>query len=248
MLTFGKTMSPARPSMLLLLLLSATISHATSSPSAPVPFSRYEEPRFPAALAMTPVVDGYATIAFTADPAGQLDDAVILAASHPAFGDSVLDAAQNWRLASAGASGSPAPEPAIRREVVQYQFRRTGALVSLNHRDSAKSLFSTSLDDIRPVRTTNWRDLANPPARIQSANPKYPAALRAQRLAGTATVSFIIDSTGAIRVPMVTAADHPEFAAASLEALKQWKFAPPTENGEPINVQAERRFFFGKQL
>jgi TonB family protein len=239
-------MSLPRPLLLLSLLLGATLSHATPAPSSDIPFSHYEQPSFPAALAMTPVVDGYATIAFTASPRGQLDDAVIVAASHPAFGESVLTAAQKWRF-TAVSPDTARTDPSARREVMQYQFRRTGALVSLNHRDSAKSLFSSSLDNIQPVRTTHWRDLSSPPARIQSANPAYPASLRAQRLAGTATVSFIIDSTGAVRVPVVIAADHPEFAAASLDAVKQWKFAQPTLNGDPVNVQAERRFFFGKQ-
>jgi len=76
-----------------------------------VSFKSYEEPTFPAALAPTRVMDGYATVAFTADPAGAIKDAVIIAASHPSFGESVLSAVKNWRLANdAGKKKPPSPQ------------------------------------------------------------------------------------------------------------------------------------------
>lgn len=220
--------------------------HSTAGAPASVPFRTYEEPAFPAALAMTPVLKGHATVVFTTDSTGRVNDAVILAASHPSFGDSVLTATQKWQLNTdpeAAATGSLTP---ARREVLLYEFHRHGAIISLTHRDSTQAFFSPSLDDAPEIRTVTLRELAEPPSRILSPNPKYPAALRAEHAAGSATVSFVIDATGTVRVPVVIAADRPEFGDASLEAIRQWRFSPPLQNGAPVNVEAERRFTFGK--
>jgi TonB family protein len=205
-------------------------------------FAQREEPEFPSTLAMTSILDGYAVLVFTVDADGKRDDAFIHSASHAAFGESVLVAARNW----SGVASVDTTAPMVsRREVVRYEFRRSGAVVSLTHRDSFEAVFSPSSENKAAIRTVAWSELAEPPARISSANPKYPAALRAQRPAGTAVVSFIIDTSGAVRVPAVIAADRAEFGAAALEAVKQWRFESPQLEGTPVNVEVERRFFFG---
>jgi len=194
---------------------------------------------------MTPVVEGHATIVFTTTNDGRVDDAVIISASHPAFGDSVMAASQNWIIDNSVASSS-APAVLGRRESLLYEFRRQGTIVSLTQREKALALFSESLDGERSIRVVAWRDLASSPRRVHSPNPVYPATLRVLRTTGSATVNYIIDMSGAVRVPAVIAADHPEFAEAAIAAIKQWRFEPISHNGQVVNVEAERRFFFGK--
>ena len=49
-------------------------------------------PEFPPALRLTHIAEGYALVAWTVLPDGRLDDAVVLEASHAAFGQYALAA------------------------------------------------------------------------------------------------------------------------------------------------------------
>jgi TonB family protein len=201
---------------------------------------RYEAPIFPNELAMTPVTQGMAVVVCTLDAAGRVEDAITVAATHPSFGDAILAVVSSWELEpAAGVTTSP------RREAVRFAFRREGVLTSLTHRDAAKSLFSPSGDDAQAVTSLRWEELTAPPERLVAGAPVYPDALKARRASGTATVSFIIDEQGQVRVPAALSATEPEFGAAAVAAVKQWRFAPPRQHDRPVLVEAIRTFHFG---
>jgi outer membrane biosynthesis protein TonB len=46
-------------------------------------------------------------------------------------------------------------------------------------------------------------------------------------------------------MPAVSPRDNSELTALSLEALRQWKFEPPTRNGKLVLVKASQVFSFG---
>lgn len=234
-------MNPAR--FLALPLLGAFLAAqpvTAAEPPAGIAFASYEEPRFPAALASTPVTDGQATIAFTYRGDGTIADLVAVSATHPAFADSVVDAARAWQLQPFTSSGPEFP----RREQVTYSFRRQGALISLNHRDQSVAVFRQSLDHARPLRLVPSRKLPAPPTPLHAPLPAYPATLDSVRTNGSAAVSFIVDTTGAVRVPVILAADRHEFAQAVLATVSAWRFAPPVLNGQPVTVEMRQRISF----
>lgn len=73
------------------------------------------------------------------------------------------------------------------------------------------------------------------PKRKRSIVPPYPEALRAQNLEATVVVEITLDSSGKIiRSRIVKPAQHPEFNAAALAALKQEEWSPATRDGDPF--------------
>jgi TonB family protein len=65
-------------------------------------------------------------------------------------------------------------------------------------------------------------------------------------VAGSATVEFYIDESGAVRMPAVFKADFPELGHLLADAVRQWKFDPPTRQGRPVLVHASQTVVFGK--
>jgi TonB family protein len=61
-----------------------------------------------------------------------------------------------------------------------------------------------------------------------------------------ATVNFIVDETGRVRVPAVTSASGSQCAEVALAAVKQWRFAVPLRDGVPVQVVVDRTFHFGQ--
>jgi TonB family protein len=59
---------------------------------------------------------------------------------------------------------------------------------------------------------------------------------------GNADLTFVIDETGAVRVPTVVAASDHAIGLAALTAIKQWKFTPPRRRGEPVLVEVRARW------
>lgn len=234
-----------------LLLLAATLGiavHAraqlwdfSNGPPDSLPaLTRYEAPVFPASLRTTGVTDGYATLAFTIDDAGQVEDAVGLEASDPAFVDATLDALLSWRFAKTYSPTVP------RREVIQFDYRRSGTVASLSQRDASKAAFAAASLSTPLVRTVTWEELKDQPARVKGPMPSYPEQLRSKPVPGHALVDFVIDTEGKVRVPTVTNSSAPEFGHAALAAIKQWRFEPPTVDGRSVNVHVTRSFSFGR--
>ena len=204
------------------------------------PLARYEPPSFPESLRLTSITDGYATMLFTIDDDGRVIDSIATEASHLAFEKAMQETLVKWRFEPAVGNTTP------RRELIQFDFRRSGIVSSLSQRDASKSFFPAKpTDDDRPIRTVNWSDLPNPPQRVAGAMPAYPESLRTQAIHGVALLSFIIDTQGRVRVPVSLNASDAPFAQAALAAVKQWRFTPAEHNGEPVNLRVERTFNFG---
>lgn len=202
--------------------------------------TRYEPPTFPHVLQLTPITDGYATMMFTIDDEGHVEDSVAIEASHPAFAATMREVFAKWRFERAESSTMP------RRELFTFDFRRTGTVASLSQRDASKAAFPvTPADRERPIRTVDWDHLVSPPVRLQGAMPLYPPELRSRAVRGFARVAFIVDMEGVVRVPVILEASDPQFGSAALAAVKGWRFDRPGIADERVNVRVERSFNFG---
>ena len=74
------------------------------------------------------------------------------------------------------------------------------------------------------------------PTVIHRVEPRYPAAMVKMRREGIVIVECIIDRRGAIREARPLRSPHPLLEAAAVEAVRQWRFAPGTLNGNPVDV------------
>lgn len=76
--------------------------------------------------------------------------------------------------------------------------------------------------------------------------PEYPAALALRKLEGSATLRFVIDSTGAIDMSTVRvmSASHSGFAKAVIAAMPRMKYRPASIAGHPVRLLVEQMFSF----
>jgi TonB family protein len=229
--------------MVLLLVPAAFVGSsawAETTVGLPKSLLSYERPVFPSALKQTSTIDGYASVVFLIDADGKIVDAVVLEASHPAFGESVLSVLPTWRFASTSTSDTVA-----RREVLRFEFAAKEVVTSISHREAIKSVFPLTAEERTPIRTLSWWDMTKPPDRVSAPAPKLTPAMTAAG-GGKVQVSYIIDTTGSVRVPFILNSPGPEFGVATLAAVKQWQFSPPMQNGQPVLVEDTRSFTFGK--
>lgn len=203
-----------------------------------IEFQRYEAPEFPFQLRATPIASGYSVVVVTIDEAGRVEDAVVIEASDPAFGRAVLDVTPAWIFAPVDSESQTEP----RREVLNYRFHRSGVVSSLSHREGARALFAEASDDFAHVRMVALEDLDEAPVRIDTEAPARAPTSGGRAVEGNADLSFVIDETGAVRVPTVLAASDYAIGIAAVDAIKDWKFTPPRRNGEPVLVEVRARW------
>ena len=82
---------------------------------------------------------------------------------------------------------------------------------------------------------------------LHMVQPEYPTLEMIQGIEGNVTVELLVNEKGAVEDAWVLAAHGPKsFEDASLAAVRQFLFKPPTENGRPIPmwIRFDIRFRF----
>lgn len=82
------------------------------------------------------------------------------------------------------------------------------------------------------------------PQLISGYAPRYPRELISSGVTGHASIVFTIDEHGSVVDPRVESATRPEFADASLHAIRSWRFKPATLKGEPVRLISRQQFPF----
>lgn len=89
------------------------------------------------------------------------------------------------------------------------------------------------------------KDVENAPAKpFVGPAPEYPGTLYKQGVEGRAVLSFSIDAYGSIMDPQVVEASRPEFGAAVMAVIREWRFLPKVKNGLPQSSKAQMPFVF----
>jgi protein TonB len=79
---------------------------------------------------------------------------------------------------------------------------------------------------------------------VTTAQPKYPYLQRHAQLAAEVTVAFTVDVKGKVVGANVTNTSNRDFNEATLDAIKQWTFAPALKDGKPVATQLQQTFVF----
>ena len=75
------------------------------------------------------------------------------------------------------------------------------------------------------------------PAKIQrTVMPQYPEKLLESDVQGRVVVLFQVSESGQLGNYLVQPGAHPALVKPSVQALRQWKFSPPTRQGKPVSV------------
>jgi len=71
---------------------------------------------------------------------------------------------------------------------------------------------------------------------IRKVPPVYPPLARQARIQGTVVLNVIINKSGEVRDVQLYSG-HPMLSPSAIQAVKQWKYQPYLQDGEPIEVQ-----------
>lgn len=203
------------------------------------------DPVFPVSLQMEGVDKGSATVLLVVDKTGQLSDYLLVGASHPYFGRAVTKVLPSWEFSARTIDGQPVNT--VRR--LHVEFESNGSIISLTP--------SLALEALMPgVGKQNQKRLAYSVASLSELDqlPKpikivepYLYRSEGEQNHGLRIVfQFFIDEEGRVRIPIadekaLEGVDE-QLLEAVHKALVQWKFTPPTINGEPVVVRAAQPF------
>jgi len=74
------------------------------------------------------------------------------------------------------------------------------------------------------------------PVVLSRVEPHYPEAARADRISGIVIMEVLIDESGVVKDALILKDLPYGMGHSALEAVRQWRFAPATRNGEPVDV------------
>ena len=78
------------------------------------------------------------------------------------------------------------------------------------------------------------------PRKVHSVNPTYPDTMVREGREAVVPLEARIDTEGRVASARVVSAQvHPDFAAAAIAAMQQWRFEPTLLNGQPVEVLIE---------
>jgi TonB family protein len=81
--------------------------------------------------------------------------------------------------------------------------------------------------------------------RLRAPSPEYPATALAQRMAGSVTLEYTVDSSGETRdIHVVEATPPGVFDQAAINAVKRWRYVPLLVNGAAVDVPVRTRMRF----
>ena len=85
------------------------------------------------------------------------------------------------------------------------------------------------------------------PAIVRRVEPQYTDAARQARIQGTVRMSAVIHEDGSLSITAILQSLGFGLDENSKTALEQWRFVPPTSNGDPaaITLTIEVNFHLG---
>lgn len=201
-----------------------------------------ELPFIPAGLRINGFRTGEVVVALQVRADGQLGEHLVLAASHRALIKPCLEALPQWRYTPARQDG----QPVLAQLQVRIKFKQEGVIV-VNR--TVSDVITAKIEAIagRPydLAICPAAELDRPVEAITTVAPRYAAEAEQDGVRGRVQVEFYIDENGDVRMPAVAAGTHPYLSTVAVEALRGWKFEPPTRGGRPVQVAAVQEFAFG---
>ncbi len=186
------------------------------------------------------IVEGWARVAIAVDTQGHLLDHLVTEASDRAF-------AREASLMLRSAEISPPTQngqPIALRTLVDISFRSEGAYIIDDFQAIIELYLHGTFDRSEPVRLVAPNQLDLPPHAVVTTMPPYPVNLATQGITGRVVLDFYIDTAGRVRLPAIVYADHDELADLALAAITQWRFEPPTAQGEAVLTRVRQPLDF----
>jgi hypothetical protein len=199
---------------------------------------------FPVALATAGIGEGEVRVVLNVDAGGKLVDYLVTAYTRREFAEELVAHLRDWNYEPARHRG----EPVASRVEIAFGFQARGMVLSLSPHDTA-SVSTNRL--IRPTLTSlvcRASELDEPVRVLHVVEPQHPGRQVSPPPSDPRVViDFYIDMEGTPRMPVVLRAPHERYASAAASALLQWRFNPPTRQGQPMIVRATQQFSFAER-
>ena len=226
-----------------LVALTAASGFAAEKITPPV-IIQTTEARFPPSLSLSTVAHGTAEVIINIDADGHLVDLLVSRYSRLEFAREAEKTLREWRFEPARRDG----EPTGARFLVKFDFTARGKVSTLTVFETIESRLGTALPGAITEVLCATRDLDRRPVAVSTVTPRHPGRLPDAVRDATVVVDYLIDETGKPRMPVVLEATRDGFAAEAVDALSQWRFAPPTRDGRPVAVQVRQQFIFKQDI
>lgn len=199
-------------------------------------------PPYPPSLQMAGITRGSAVAAVSIDAEGKVQDAMVLAHTHPRLAEVALAALREWRFIPARLDGAPVP---VQTELT-IDFSLEGAVITTN---IVNHFFFDNIEGMGDNAVTSHlcpaSRLDRPPQLVTGDAPHYAEAADKDGVRGRVRVHFYIDENGEVRFVSAVPVGHPYLLEQAVQAVRRWKFEPPTSDGRPVLVAAVQDFNFG---
>jgi TonB family protein len=131
---------------------------------------------------------------------------------------------QNYLVAWSFVSGSPSGQQELKNTQI--------AFASSNGEGAAQEKVARQTSD--PLRVAVKSEEMKK-SLVYKVNPKYPSEAMHQRVAGAVKLHVVVGVDGGVK--QVEFISGPSiFGQSTLDAVRQWKYKPPTANGQPVEV------------
>jgi len=222
----------------------ATASAFATEKVTPPTILQTTEARFPLSLTLSAVSHGTAEVIINIDADGQLVDLLVSRYSRIEFAQEAEKTLRAWRYQPAHRDG----EPTGARFLVKFDFSAQGKVATLTIFETLDSRLGHTLSGTATEVLCPNRELDRPLTPVNTVTPRHPGQLPHADRDATVVVDYFIDETGRPRMPVVLEATRDGFALEALDALAQWRFAPPTRDGRPVAVQVRQQFVFKQDI
>ena len=210
-----------------------------------------EKPVAPAAGNAAPVfpqilrragVEGEVLVQFVVDENGVVMPGTtkVMKATHALFQQAVVDAVPSYRFSPALVGGRPVKQLVQQPFVFALAGARPGAETS-----------SSKIGIVRPTPAPEGGyvefQLSRPATPAPgSPAPRYPAALKAERIEGEVLMQFVVDQDGTVMAgsQKVIRATNPAFVEAVVASLPNLRFNPATVNGRAVRQLVQMPYEF----
>lgn len=208
-------------------------------------FEMTELPVFPPGLATSGVTVGSASFLLLVNADGELEDFVMLEASHLDVGEAIARVIPEWKFFATEVDGQRV-NAASRIEV---NLRSSGSVALLAVSDDVQNLFPQRKLVGRgqsTYRVASLTELDYMPELISAVQPPPPPPGSIGAPSVTIVFQIFIDENGRVRIPLIQDAGNGKVDLQVLEtvqhALMQWRFTPPLIEGRPVMVRVQQPF------
>jgi len=198
-------------------------------------------PQFPSILIAEGITAGQVIIVVSVDLDGKPDELLALGYSHERLARVTTETVKGWRFIPARVDGQP-----VRAQTeLRFDFTVEGSVITSNISEHYLAHVTGRPFGTQAIRRPCPRgELDRLPARVAGEAPRYAKEAAKEGARGNVEVSFYIDEKGEVRMPAVRAGTHPYLTEIAVDAMKSWKFEPPTSRGRPVLVAAAQTFDF----